>query len=105
MSERVAFSVSSLMGEGAPIGDVVATAFDMLRAKALPRLRDEDGYLPCDELDGSVIGWVRGESWGPEKPSDSRGVVTQAEDALVPDGKLVALLNDDPNGDGHRKEF
>jgi hypothetical protein len=44
------------MGEGEPIGDVVAAALNVLGAKALARVRDEEGYLAGNELDGSVIG-------------------------------------------------
>jgi hypothetical protein len=105
VSERVVFPFSSLVGEGEPVGDVVASALDMLGAKALARLGDEECHLPGDELYGRVIGRVGWESQGPEEPSNSRGVVTQAEDALTADGSFFALLNDDPNGDGHCKEF
>jgi hypothetical protein len=43
------------MGEGEPISDVVATAFDVLGAQALARLCNEEGNFSGYELDGPVI--------------------------------------------------
>jgi hypothetical protein len=105
VSKRVLLPLSSVVGEGEPVGDVVAAPLDVLGAEALARLGNEEGHFPGDELYGCIIGRVSRESRGPEEPSNSRGVVTQAEDALASDGFFLALLNNDPNGDGHRKEF
>jgi hypothetical protein len=51
-----------MMGEGEPIGNVVATALDMLRTEALARIGDEKCHFLDDELNGCIIWRVGGES-------------------------------------------
>jgi hypothetical protein len=76
VGEWVGFPVSSLVGEGEPVGHVIMTAFDMLGAKALARLSYEEGDLPGNELDWCIVGGVNWEPGGAEEPPYSGGIVS-----------------------------
>lgn len=96
----IGFSRPEVSFKGEEVCYYVENALKMLGEEAMMVGDEECGNLPSHKHASFVVDGV-GFVLEFEEPADSRGVVSQTEEALVFKASLIAFQNHEPDGNGH----